>query len=501
MQQMPKDNQPDSRKHGIAALVLKYTALFGSVQGLAMLCTLVLTRVKSMLLGPAGFGLSEGLNSTTELIRSSTSLGVASTAVRQVSLYSDADDRSGLDEMILVTRSWALLTALAGMAACVLLSGVLSRYAFSGDSSFTCQFMLMSLSVAASAVAGGEMAVLKGTRRLGQVAWCQLLAGICSLVVTVPLYYFMQLDGVAPALALSGVATMAVTCCFSFPKYRYRACPFNRNILGKGLGMIGFGVFFTIAAFFSSWARSYIAKFLTAQGGGDVTGIYAAGYMLVTYFTTLLLSVTDNEYYPRLSAAGDDRNLMSVIATSQSQAMSMLAAPLIMVFSTAMPVIVAVVLESDAFHDAIALAQLAAVGLMFKSIYQPVAYIALARQDSVVYLAQEFICYVLLAACVPIGFKTAGLVGIGMSLGVWELLYLVMVVVVARFRYGFSMPFAVVRQILVQVCLVAICTTGCVAANGIAGYVMCGVSLLLSSLYSLSYFKDNSGFGFFAKSS
>jgi len=497
MQQMPKDNRPDSRQHGIAALVLKYTALFGSVQGLAMLCTLVLTRVKSMLLGPAGFGLTEGLNSTTEIIRSSTSLGVASTAVRQVSLYADDDDTSGLDGMILVTRSWALLTALAGMAVCMLLAGVLSRYAFSGDGSFAGQFMLMSLSVAASAVSGGELAVLKGTRRLGQVAWCQLLAGICSLMVTVPLYYFMKLDGVAPALALSGVATMIVTCCFSFSKYPYRARPFNRTVLGKGLGMIGFGIFFTIAAFFSSWARSYIARFLNAQGGADVTGIYAAGYMLVTYFTTLLLSVTDNEYYPRLSAASGDNRLMSGIAASQSQAMSMLAAPLIIAFSTAMPMVVAVVLESDKFHDTIVLAQLAVTGLMFKSVYQPIAYIALAKLDSLVYLSQEFICYVLLVACVLTGFKTAGLVGIGMSLGIWEFLYLVMVVAVARFRYGFAMPFAVVRQILVQMFLVAVCTAGSVAAGGIAGYVMCGISLALSSLYSILYFKENSGLGFF----
>ena len=478
--------------HGVYNRILKYAGVFGSVQMLAMLVTLVLNKVKSVWLGPACYGITESMNRNTDVVKNLTNLGIQTVAVPEISRTVGTDaDATG--DSILITRSWALLTAIAGMAVCLLMSPFLSRWAFAGDAGYTVGFMLMSFAVAAPAVTGGEMAVLRGTGLMRQVALSQLFASIVSLCLSVPLYWFFKLDGIIPALVLSALGTMTVTCCYSFRAYPYSARPFSGQVLRKGFGMIGFGVFFTVAAFLGAWAWSIIAKFLMDKGGQELTGIYSAGYMLVTYFATLLLTVNDSEYFPRLSSVAADKERLQSTVDSQAQAMLMLSAPLVICFIIVMPLVVYVVLEYGKFHSSIALAQLAVAGVFFKSVSQPIACIVLAKSDQVTYLIQETICYILLVICVICGFNLYGTVGIGIALAMWELLYLGLVLIISRIRYGYRLAGKVVISFLIQAVLVSgasalsVCEGEGVLA---AGFVL----LAVSATYTLVFFRKHTSF-------
>lgn len=478
--------------HGVYNRILKYAGVFGSVQMLAMLVTLVLNKVKSVWLGPACYGITESMNRNTDVVKNLTNLGIQTVAVPEISRTVGTDaDATG--DSILITRSWALLTAVAGMAVCLSMSPFLSRWAFAGDAGYTVGFMLMSFAVAAAAVTGGEMAVLRGTGLMRQVALSQLFASIVSLCLSVPLYWFFKLDGIIPALVLSALGTMTVTCCYSFRAYPYSARPFSGQVLRKGFGMIGFGVFFTVAAFLGAWAWSTIAKFLMDKGGQELTGIYSAGYMLVTYFATLLLTVNDSEYFPRLSSVAADKERLQSTVDSQAQAMLMLSAPLVICFIIVMPLVVYVVLEYGKFHSSIALAQLAVAGVFFKSVSQPIACIVLAKSDQVTYLIQETICYILLVICVICGFNLYGTVGIGIALAMWELLYLGLVLTISRIRYGYRLAGKVVISFLIQAVLVSgasalsVCEGEGVLA---AGFVL----LAVSATYTLVFFRKHTSF-------
>lgn len=467
--------------------ILKYTGVFGSVQALSILVSLVLTKVKSVLLGPAGYGITESLNRTVDLVRNSTNLGVATVAVPEIS-HSAGDPESGtLAEKVMLTRSWALLTAVLGMLVCLMLAPLLSSWAFDGDKDYALNFIILSLAVAAAAVTGGETAILRGTGMLRQIALSQLLGGILSLCISVPLYWFFNIRGIVPALTLSALGSMAVTCFYSCRAFPYRACPFSWSFLKKGTGMVGFGIFLTIAAFMNAWAWSFVARYLMGQGGSELTGAYSAGYMLVTYLNTLLLSVTDSEYYPRLSASSDDPAQAHAIMNNQALAMCMLAAPLVIIFMVCVPIFVFLVLEYDKFHLSISLAQMAVIGLFFKAVYQPIAYMVLARSDSKIYLLQETLCCILLIVCVLAGYTWGGMRGLGVSFAVWELSYLVIVVIVGRVRYGFVMSSKLVRNFLIQGVLVAVTAAG-VLYGSIWGMVLCIAAGLASILLSLRFF-------------
>ena len=50
--------------------IIKYTGLFGGVQGIVVLINIVRTKLVSMLLGPTGFGITESFNRTLNLVKS-----------------------------------------------------------------------------------------------------------------------------------------------------------------------------------------------------------------------------------------------------------------------------------------------------------------------------------------------------------------------------------------------------------------------------------------------
>lgn len=474
--------------------ILRYTGVFGGVQVVSVVIKMLLNVFKSRLLGPEGYGLSESFNKNTELIANSTGLGINTVAVPEISQSFDEADASLLAHKVLLTRSWALLTALLGLVVSLALAPVLSRWAFNGDSGYTVSFMVLSMSVAATAVTNGETAILKGSGLLRELALSQLLTGVVALFIVIPLFWFYRLDGVVPALLMTTVGNMVVTCFYSVRHFPYRARLFSLSLLREGTGMIGFGLFLTVAAFFMSWAWSFIARFLTEYAGQEFLGVYSAGYfLLVVNFASLLMSVIDSEYYPRLSASADDLPKAYGLMNDQSLVMCMISAPLVILFQLLAPLMVLVVLEYDKFIDSILIAQMAVMGVYFKTVSHPIAYLILARSDSKIYVVQETLCAILLIVCVMAGYKLGGTIGLGLSFSAWELSYLILNIVVGYFRYRFVMSSKLVRNFLIQGVLV-VSAGAFVSLGSVIGYTGCAVLCVISLVISFRFMSRHTSF-------
>ena len=279
--------------------IIKYTGLFGGVQDFGLI-TIVWISL-SHAARPTGFGINESFNRTLNLVKS-PDLGIPFSAVKNVSEHREEKAYGPLAESILVTRTWALITAVAGMFLCIVLSQLFSYWAFKGDRGYTLSFLLLSPVVAFSAINGGETAILKGAGMLRQLAKSQLINVIAALCISIPLYWRFRLLGLVPSLVLVSFASMLVTCRYSFKAFPYRVKPYSGKTLTKGFSMIRLGIFFTIAAFFGSGALSIIANYLMKQGNAEITGIYSAGYLLISYLGMFVFSAMESDYFPRMSA-------------------------------------------------------------------------------------------------------------------------------------------------------------------------------------------------------
>ena len=163
-----KEEATDSYGH-----VLKYTGIFGGVQGLNIVVSLVRNKLIAVILGPNGMGLASLFNSTVNFISQATNFGISFSAVKHVSELFDRGDDEAISHFVKVVRAWSMLTALIGMLVCIVAGPLLSNYTFAwGD--HTLHFVLLSPAVGLIAITGGEMAILKGARRLRSLAVIQI---------------------------------------------------------------------------------------------------------------------------------------------------------------------------------------------------------------------------------------------------------------------------------------------------------------------------------------
>ena len=143
--------------------------LFGSVQGLNIIMSLVRNKIVAVLLGTTGMGLITLYNSTVKLLSDSTSMGLPMSAVRELSAAYEQGDHKLLCHKIRIIRMWTLLTALIGMLLCMVLSPLLNRFTFAVGN-HTLQFVFLAPTIAFIALAAGESAILKATRQLRALA-------------------------------------------------------------------------------------------------------------------------------------------------------------------------------------------------------------------------------------------------------------------------------------------------------------------------------------------
>ena len=90
-----KEEREDSYSH-----VLKYTGIFGGVQGLNIVIGLVRNKIIASLLGPGGMGLASLFNTTVNFISQSTNFGISFSAVRHVSELFDQGDEERICHFI-----------------------------------------------------------------------------------------------------------------------------------------------------------------------------------------------------------------------------------------------------------------------------------------------------------------------------------------------------------------------------------------------------------------
>lgn len=473
--------------------IIKYTGLFGGVQGIVALITVVKTKLVSLFLGPTGFGINESFNRTLNLVKSMTDLGVSFSAVKNVSECKGSDEPDMLQESILVTRTWSFITAAAGMFVCIILSQLFSYWAFEGDKGYTLSFLLLSPLVAFSAINGGETAIMKGTGMLVQLAKSQLITVVLTLCISVPLLWKLRLLGIVPSLVLVSFASMVVTCSYSFRAFPYRIRPFSASTLSKGFGMIRLGVFFTATSFFGAGAFSIIANYLMKYGNAEITGIYSAGYLLISYLGLFVFSAMESDYFPRLSAVNRDREKINSLVNSQAEVAILLMAPMIVGFIVFLAVIVSLLLTSR-FYDAVPMARIAAVGLAFKAMTQPLSYVSLAKGDSRTFMLQEVLFDVVFVVTVLAFFHFWGIAMTGAALTVAAVFDMVMVCTITRVRFGVTLSRRALTVFFVQLPVIMASWAASCCLDGVWRWVVGVILLGVSSAYSFHYLKRHTSF-------
>lgn len=457
--------------------ILKYTGIFGGVQGINILVGVVRTKLVTWLLGPEGYGLVALFNSTTKLVGESTNLGLAMSAVHEISDAYAKDDSQRLESAVKLIRSWSILTALFGMLVCVLASPLLNSYTFSwGD--HTLHFVLLSPVIGLTAITSGEMAVLKGTRQLRHLAAISIYGMVGTLIVSVPLYWFWREAAIVPSLVAMALVQMLIVIAFS-----YRLFPLRFSLrwkhLSAGKAMVWLGIAFVMAGIMGSGAELVIRAYLNNVDSLDTVGLYSFGYGLTLTSGSLVFSAMETEYFPRLSAIQGIGKQLNSAVNSQIEVSMLLVTPVLVGYMVSLPILLPL-LSTGKFLPALSMMQAMVVALLFRAICLPIAYLSLARGDSWSYLLLEGATDVVMVVFVILGYRHWGLTGTGMALTLAYVMELILLVSYMRWRFKYKVSKQVVSYFFMMLPLVLLAYATTYVRNpwiywpvGIAIFIAC----------------------------
>lgn len=471
------------------ANILKYTGLFGGVQALNILVGIVRNKLVALILGPQGMGLMSLFNSTTRLVGDSTNFGIAVSGVRDISEAYNVGDKKRLSDSILMVRSWCMLTALLGLVLCIVLSPWLSRFTFSWDG-HTLHFIFLSPAVFLSTLIGGELAILKGTRKLRDLAKASVWNMLLALVLTVPLYYFFNDAAIVPSIVLMALTQLLLTVGYSYRHYPLRIS-FTRGVLGKGFGMIRLGVAFVLAGVLGSLADFLVRSYLSNVAQVDTVGLYNAGYMMTMTYIGMVFTAMETDYFPRLSGVCEHSFTFSQTVNRQAEVMLLVASPLLVAFSFSLPLLLPL-LYSHQFMSVLGMMQVMVLAMYFRAIKLPVQYIPLAKGDSKSYLFLEGTYSVMLVGAVVGLFSWKGLTGAGLAISLVSLLDLIITFVYAYFRYHYKPSMGLLRCVLFQLPLGLLAYASTFLSSQPVVYCLLGVVIFLASAtVSFRFFRSN----------
>ena len=430
--------------------ILKYTSLFGGIQGLGILIGVLRNKVVAVLLGPDGVGLQSLFNATVKLMNDSTNLGVSMSGVREVSAaYEDSSDekQKALRYKICLIRSWSLLVAVIGTFLTILLSPMFNHSAFDWGNHLL-HFVCLAPVVGITAIIGGELAVLKGLRRLRELAVASVYTVLASLILSVPLFYIWRERAIVPVMVLASLAQMILVGSRSFRLFPYRVS-LSKAIFRDGMNMVRLGVAFVFAGILGSGADYIIRTWLGRVGGLDILGLYNAGYMMTMVYAGMVFSAMETDYFPRLSALKTLGQELNDKVNKQIEVSLLLVSPMLVAFVIGMPIFLPL-LYSGRFMPVLGMTQVAALAMYLRAMKLPVAYIPLARGDSRTYLLMEGIYDVVMVGVVIGLYHVLGLFGTGLAMLVMAVFDFLMQIVYMRYRYGYMISREVVSYALIQ---------------------------------------------------
>lgn len=338
---------------------------------------------------------------------------------------------------------------------------LLSRL-LTGEASDWPAFAGIAPAVGLTTIATGELAVLKGMGRLKRVAAVSAFGALGTLLTAVPLYLLLGLKGVVPVIVASAMVMAALCLRASTRLFPYRVSLRRRRFLRQGGHLLRLGMAYVVAGIFGSGAEAAIrAGLMQSAGGEEAVGLYAAGFVVTVSYARLIFTAMDADYFPRLSVAVARRDDMNECVNRQTDVLTLLVVPFLILFALFLPYIVRL-LYTEEFLAIVPMVLCALAYMFFKAVFSPAAYLPLASGHSRIYMCMELAYDIPFVLLVTAGYRLGGLAGAGIALSLSNAWNLLLVVTVYSRRYGLRYHRAtVVRAALQGGCL----ALGVVAAS------------------------------------
>ena len=444
-----------SKREGLSKVILKAMGIFGGVQVLTILCSIVRTKLVALWIGPLGVGLFGIYNQALEMMNTATNLGVRNSSVRDISQAVEQRDATLIARIVTVVRRWSLWLGMGGALLTMGMAPFLSRFSF-GDYTHEWHFVALAVAVLFMALTNGEYAVLQGLSKLKRLARVTVSGVLGGLFISIPLFYFLRENSVLPSIV--AYALCVVVAAFIYKDKEYPPAQVSpRETEKMGAGFIKLGVFMTLGTFVAMLASYAFVSWLNLYSGTDSVGFYQAGYTLIDKYAGLVFAALGMEFYPRLSRVANNARRIRVFVSQEINIAFMVLTPCLLVFILLRSQLVWL-LYSKEFEVIITYISWGVVGTVLRAMSWCMAFVMLAKGDGKIYLITESLSAVMGLTLNIVCFILWGVDGLGYAYFAWYVIYTIIVAVVYFKVYHLTLSVKCYRNLATTllVCVVAV---------------------------------------------
>ncbi len=443
------------KREGVSKVVLKAMGIFGGVQVLNILCSLIRNKLVAMWIGPAGVGLFGIFNQALEMLNTATNLGVRNSSVRDISQAEEKRDSSMISRIVTVVRRWSLWLGLGGALITMAIAPLLSRLTF-GDFNHIWHYVALSAAVLFMALTNGEYAVLQGLSKLKKLARVTVSGTLGGLLISIPMFYFLREDSVLPSIIVYALCVM-VAALFTKDKEFPKAKVTSRETVSMGADFIKLGVFMTLGSFVAMLASYIFVSWLNITSGKETVGFYQAGYTLVDKYAGLVFVALGYEYYPRLARVAGSSLRLRVFVSNQINLSFMVLTPCLLAFILLRSHLVWL-LYSKEFLVILTYISWGVVGTVLRATSWCLSFVMLAKGDGKIFLITESLDAVIGLTLNIVCFSLWGVDGLGFAYIAWFACYTIIVGVVYFRVYHLTISIKCLRNLVATllVCIAAV---------------------------------------------
>lgn len=418
------------------AQILKASSIMGGAAGINLLLGMVRVKFAAVFIGATGVGLNASFGALQGLIGTLAGLGIQSSAVREIAAAVGTNDEQAIGRAVLTLRRICWLTGLAGMAAMALLSPLLSQLTF-GHRGYALDIAALSLVILFGNLSGGQMALIQGMRRIGDMARANIVGAVFGTLAAIGFYASLGLRGIVPTLLAVSAFQLVLSWHFArklpVPKVELTW----RQTFAEANGMVRLGLVFMANGFMGSAVTYITIALITQYEGTQAVGLYSAAFALSGMFVNFVLGAMGADYYPRLTAVAHEKAAMSRMVNEQTEISLLLALPGLLATMALAPWILQLFYTHE-FLGAVDLLQWFILGCMGRVISWPLGFVMLALGKGKWYLLTENSFNILHVALVALGLHLLGIEGVAVGFFVMYLGYILAVYLVCRHLISFA---------------------------------------------------------------
>jgi O-antigen/teichoic acid export membrane protein len=460
--------------------IFRSSAVIGGASIINMIVNIVKIKVLAVLLGPAGVGLMGLYQNIMGMAATLSGCGLDRSGVRHVALLAD----DGATFAIVRRALWLgnLLLGAIGMAALWVLRGPVSELVF-GDSAHADSVGWLGLGVLLTLVAGSQTALLRGLRRISDLARVSIFSALVGAAVGILAVYLLGSNGVVWFVLTSPGAAALVAGYYAARLPHTETLDDPRAIRRQWVAMIKLGIPLMAAGLLTLVTQLAVRSIVLRELGLEASGYFQAAWAVSMTYVGLALGAMATDYYPRLVEAVADGARARRLVNEQSEMAILLSGPAFMMMITVAPWVINA-LYTSSFAPAAEVLRWQVLGDVLKVASWPMGYILMAQGRGGLFIAAEASWNVVYVTVVAIGIQPWGLVTAGVGFCIAYVVQFSLLLVFARRLIDFRMSR---RNLLLTLAyLMAGGLTVILAARSpTLGFVVGSLSMVVGAGYSI----------------